>query len=111
MNLSLKRIVASAVILSGAMWAAGFARADDFDDDDAWKGPGFYEVFYSTGVYLIYSGPYATQDACLAYVKGLGDSFVNEMSAKYGTYGDEDNGWVIYCMPLNTKAECHDLDQ
>ena len=85
------------------------ARADDVDDK--WTGPGWYQVFYSTGVHLIYSGPYANQNACFDYVKSLSPEYEAKMSRKYGTYGDEDNGWVFYCMNLNTKAEWHDMAQ
>jgi hypothetical protein len=85
------------------------ARADDVDDK--WTGPGWYQVFYSTGVHLIYSGPYTSQNACFDYVKSLSPSYQAGMSQKYGTYGDRDNGWVFYCSKLNTKAEWHDMDQ
>jgi hypothetical protein len=110
MRLFLKRSVAAAAILGAAVWAAGLARAEDNPDDD-WKGPGFYQVFYSTDVYLIYSGPYATKQACVDYVQSLSDDYMKNMTQKYGDYGDMANGWLFECIPLNTKAEWHDLDQ
>lgn len=110
MRLSLKRSIALAAILGAAVWATGFARAGDNPDDD-WKGPGFYEVFYSTGVYLIYSGPYANEQACDDYVKALSDDYMNKMIQKYGDYGDVTNGWLFECIPLNSKDEWHELDQ
>ncbi len=110
MRSSLRHGIVFIALFVMAMWRADFARADDNPDDD-WKGPGWYQVFYSTDVYLIYSGPYTSQDACIAYVKSLSDDYMSEMTQKYGTYGDEDNGWLFECMPLNTKDDWHELDQ
>jgi hypothetical protein len=85
-----------------------FARADD--DDNGWKGPGWYQVFYGTGVYLIYSGPYADQDACNSYVQQrlADEGYMKEMYQKYGTYGDHDHGFDFYCVTLNSKTELPD---
>ncbi len=33
------------------------------------------------------------------------------MNQKYGTYGDKDNGYLFYCVQLDSKAQWHDMDQ
>lgn len=85
------------------------ARGDE--EDDKFTGPGWYEIFYSTGVHLIYSGPYASEDACWSYTDGiLTADYIKNMSRKYGKYNDVDNGWLMECRPLKTKAEWIDLE-
>jgi hypothetical protein len=108
MHLTAALAVLMLVAISGP-FELNFARADDIDD--RWTGPGWYQVFHSTEVYLIYSGPYASQSACFDYVKGLSPSYSAKMSKKYGRYGDEKNGWVFYCHELKSKAEWHDMAQ
>src|ERR1700752_41948 len=93
-------------ILSGA-FGLNLAHADS---DNGWKGPGWYQVFYSTGVYLIYSGPYATQAAFYDYVQPRldDDDYMKGMGAKYGKYGDGDDDWEFECRPLNAATDLPD---
>jgi len=58
----MKKIVVLAMVL--VMLAGSFiAGVPDARADDAWKGPGWYVVAYQTWV-ILWSGPYATKDAC-----------------------------------------------
>lgn len=106
-----RRVTFAILVVMTAVIATGrnVARADE--EDDKFTGPGWYEIFYSTGVYMIYSGPYATEEACSAYTDGiLTDDYIKNMSRKYGKFNDIDNGWLMECRPLKTKAEWIDLE-
>jgi hypothetical protein len=73
-----------------------------------WKGPGWYEVLYTVDSgYIIWSGPYASEDACQTYIK---DRFSNKgyaenMRKKYGRLGDHENGFEMYCIEMKTEAD------
>ena len=45
------------------MVLAMFAGVPSVSADDAWKGPGWYVVAYQYAI-ILWSGPYATKDAC-----------------------------------------------
>ncbi len=109
----LKRTVAVVALLSVATAGAlgpKSARANS-DDDKYWKGPGIYELFYSTGVYLVYSGPYADVDSCMVRAKKrIADAaWMTRMYHKYGDFGDKEHGWTIYCNEIGSKKVFDEL--
>jgi hypothetical protein len=73
-----------------------------------WTAPGYYEVFYTTDTsYTIWSGPYDTESQCIAYVKNrfADPAYAERMRRKWGTFGDRENGFVLYCFLLKTKED------
>lgn len=83
-------------------------------NDENWRSPGWYQVFGSTGYYLIYSGPYESEDACWAYVnKATADeAYMSNMRAKYGRYNSSANGdWTFFCPHLPSADSAGDISR
>ena len=73
-----------------------------------WKGPGWYEIFYTADSgYMIWTGPYASEDVCVSTVTARyrDTAYAERMREKYGTFGDREKGFDVTCVELKTEAD------